>query len=148
MASRHVSGITSAVHKIFVGMAIFFVCFWGTLLLLDTDKQPPDADACPAGERAFLAKPYLLLEGHAYKAALPSLASLSDNEAQLFRSPVSLCEDKSVLGPAHSFHAEIAGVGFGRFSHYGDSIIFSSWDNSDPNSNGRQYLAIIPSKKR
>ena len=135
-------------YKIFAGIAVFLLCFWGTLFLLDTDKQLTDPDACPGGEKTVLTKPYPLLEGYAYKAPLPSLASLSDTEANLFHSPVLLCEDNTVLGPPHSFHAEIVRMGFGRFSHYGDSVVFSSSDYSDPNSNGRQYIIVVPPKRR
>jgi hypothetical protein len=134
------------VYKIFAGIAVFWLCFLGTLFLLDTDKKLTDPSACPSGQKIVLPKPYPLLEGYAYKAPLPSLAGLSDTEADLFHSPVLLCEDNMVLGPPHSFHAEIARLGFGRFSHFGDGVVFSSSDYSDPNSNGRQYIIVIPPK--
>jgi hypothetical protein len=143
-------GASSAVFKIAGGIAVFLLCFWGTLFLLDTsaDKELADPDACPGGAKTVLTKPYPLLEGYAYKAALPSLASLSDSNANLFHSPALLCEDNEILGPPHTFHAEIVKIGFGRFSHFGDSVVFSSSDNSDPNSNGRQYIIVIPSERR
>ena len=139
-----------AVYKIIGGIAVFLTFFWGTLFLLDNraDNRVTDPSACPDGERVVLTKPVPLLEGHAYKAALPSLANLSDSEMKLFYSPASLCEDNEILGPPHTFHAEIAKMGFGRFSHFGDSVIFSSSDNSDPNSNGRQYTIVVPFDRR
>jgi len=76
------------------------------------------------------------------------LAPLSDTDADLTFSPTLVCEDKLLLGPPHTVHAEIAKDGWGRFSHYGDSIIFSSSDYSDPNSNGRQYTIVVPAKRR
>src|SRR5262245_35801708 len=103
-----------------------------------------DPDACPAGDRTILNRPDSWLAGHAYKASLPSLAPLADTASSLFSSPVRLCEDKLILGPPHTFHAEIVSTGFGRFSHFGENIVFSSSDNSDPNSNGRQYVVVIP----
>jgi hypothetical protein len=139
-----------AVYKIIGGTAVFLIFFSGTLFVLDrnADNRVTDPSACPDGEKIFLTKPFPLLEGHAYKAALPSLAKLSDSDVKLFYSPASLCEDNEVLGPPHTFHVEIAKTGFGRFSHFGDSVIFSSSDNSDPNSNGRQYAIVVPSDGR
>jgi hypothetical protein len=138
------------VYKIIGGTAVFLIFFCGTLFLLDrnADNQITDPSACPDGEKLVLRRPFPLLEGHAYKAALPSLAKLSDSDVKLFYSPASLCEDNEILGPPHTFHAEIAKIGYGRFSHFADSVIFSSSDNSDPNSNGRQYAIVVPSDWR
>jgi hypothetical protein len=129
---------------------MLLLSFGGTLLLLNSgaDKQPFDPDACPGGETSMLTRPYARLDGYAFKAALPSLASLGDTDANPTSSPALMCENKLVLGPPHTAHAEIARDGWGRFSHYGDSVIFSSSDYSDPNSNGRQYMVIVPSRRR
>jgi hypothetical protein len=81
---------------------------------------------------------------NAYKAALPSLAHLGDTDADLFHSPAMLCEDNNILGPPHTFHAQIVKDGLGRFSHFGGDVVFSSSDNTDPNSNGRQYTIVLP----
>jgi hypothetical protein len=140
-------GASSAVYKIAGGIAVLLFSFWGTLFLLGPDGERADPDACPPGERIALAGPYSRLGGYAYRVALPSLASLGDTDANLTFSPTLLCEDNLVLGPPHTVHTEIA-RGWGRFSHYGDSVIFSSSDNSDPNSNGRQYTIVVPSKRR
>jgi hypothetical protein len=144
------SGANTAVYRVVAGIAMLLLTFWGALLLLNSgaDKQPIDPDACPGGETSILTRPYSRLDGYAYKAALPSLASLSDTDANLTFSPALMCENKLVLGPPHTAHAEIARDGWGRFSHYGDSVIFSSSDYSDPNSNGRQYTIVVPSKRR
>src|SRR5262245_35398609 len=108
---------------------MLLLSFWGTLLLLNpnADRQSTNPDACPEGETTILTGPYPRLEGHAYKASLPSLTHLSDSEAKLSNSPALLCEDNLVLGPPHTSHADIVVLGFGRFSHFGDSVIFSSW---------------------
>jgi hypothetical protein len=138
------------VYKIAGGIAVLLLSFWGTLFLLDSsaDHESANPDACPLGDRIALARPYLRLDGYAYKASVPSLAPLSDTDADLTFSPTLVCEDKLLLGPPHTVHAEIAKDGWGRFSHYGDSIIFSSSDYSDPNSNGRQYTIVVPAKRR
>ena len=64
-------------------------------------------------------------------------------------SPIVIYEDRKPLGPAHSMpHDKIATLGDGRFSHWKngkDSIlVFSSSDNTDPETNGRDYWAVKP----
>jgi hypothetical protein len=62
------------------------------------------------------------------------------------RSKLLLYEDGKLLGPPHSAHVEIMAQGKGRWSHWGArSIQFSSSDNSDPRTNGRQYRIVNPS---
>ncbi len=69
-----------------------------------------------------------------------------------YYGPVSrlrLFEDDSKLGPAHSGHEAIRGVGEGRFSHWGSktgdtqTLYFSASDNSDPRTNGRTYKWVV-----
>src|SRR5205085_9295433 len=60
-------------------------------------------------------------------------------------SRLRLCEDGRRLGPVHSEHAAIASAGHGRYSHWGDTLYFSTIDGSDPNINGRRYtVSIMP----
>lgn len=54
-------------------------------------------------------------------------------------SALRLYENGVELGPAHSPHAEIRQYGGGRFSHWGDTLYFSTSDNSNPLSNNRRY---------
>ncbi len=61
------------------------------------------------------------------------------------RSTLILLEDDKPLGPAHSAHADIRREGKGRWSHWGARTIwFSTSDNSDPRTNGRQYKVVYP----
>jgi hypothetical protein len=55
-----------------------------------------------------------------------------------------LCEGNSVLGPAHAAHADIAKEGGGRYSHWGNTLLFSTSDNSDPNTNAQSYTLVQP----
>lgn len=65
-----------------------------------------------------------------------------------FQSPTQLYEDERALGPGNSQHADIGSKGMGRFSFWkGGSLIFSSSDNSDPRTNGRQYTLILSFRK-
>jgi 2-polyprenyl-3-methyl-5-hydroxy-6-metoxy-1,4-benzoquinol methylase len=52
-------------------------------------------------------------------------------------------EDGRSLGPAHSAHTLISEAGGGPFSHWADTLVFSSSDNSDPTANGRRYTVRV-----
>jgi hypothetical protein len=56
-------------------------------------------------------------------------------------SNLELREDGRVLGPAHSLHAKIRSQGRGRFSHWNNSLYFSTSDGTDPRLNARVYSA-------
>ena len=61
------------------------------------------------------------------------------------RSTVQLYENGQPLGPAHSNHTDVAQTGEGRYSHWvGQGFVFSASDNTDPNTNGRRYWAVVP----
>ncbi len=59
------------------------------------------------------------------------------------RSNLVVYEDNVALGPPHAAHTVVDQVGRGAYSHWGSNIFFSSSDNSDPNSNGREYKALL-----
>jgi hypothetical protein len=48
------------------------------------------------------------------------------------------------LGPAHTSHAAIRTHGGGSYSHWQERVYFSTTDHSNPNRNGRRYVAIVP----
>jgi hypothetical protein len=74
-----------------------------------------------------------------------SFAGLADNETNNERSPVLIYEDGVPIGPAHSSYADVRDLGMGRYTHWtNQGFIFSSSDNSDPNTNNRQYWAVLP----
>jgi SAM-dependent methyltransferase len=94
--------------------------------------------------------------GHCWTAKLatldsslaPQLQLISDREGQENASPLRLFEvteagDERELGPAHSMHATIRSTGGGCFSHWKDTLYFSTSDNTDPNSNDRKYLLRV-----
>ena len=61
---------------------------------------------------------------------------LSDLESV---SRLVVFEDGRPLGPGHASHADIRALGYGRYSHWGGEVYFSTSDNSDPRQNGRRY---------
>jgi hypothetical protein len=58
---------------------------------------------------------------------------------------LSVYENGKLLGPGDSIHDDIRKKGLGAFSHWDPktpgvfTVYFSTSDNSDPNSNGRDY---------
>jgi len=62
-----------------------------------------------------------------------------------YQSPAQLFEDGQPLGPGNAAHADIGTLGGGRFSLWKDGFLyFSASDNSDPRTNGRQYVLALP----
>jgi len=74
-------------------------------------------------------------QGHCFVSALP-WGLVSDEQG---RSRLKLYEDGQPLGPAHSLHETVRLQGGGAFSHWGNSIYFSTSDNRDPSTSGRGY---------
>jgi hypothetical protein len=83
-------------------------------------------------------------EGHGFMFYVPGLLNVSDTDSQPHRSPVLICENNKMLAPKHDVLENISSIGLGAFSHYANFLVFSTSDNSDPNTNGRTYRYIIP----
>ncbi|MEA2895834.1 MAG: hypothetical protein QOJ84_1449 [Bradyrhizobium sp.] len=120
------------------GASAVIVVFWLAVAVLNNF-----APQCPQDVLAVrLMPPFERHEGAAYSKPAPALTSAADSNERPAQSGYLVCENGVPLGPAHSVHAEIAGKGKGRFSHWATSgFIFSASDNSDPNGNGRAYIA-------
>lgn len=58
-------------------------------------------------------------------------------------SDMVVYEDGKPLGPAQATHGDIRHEGSGRYSHWMDQLYFSTSDNSDPNTNGREYKYVV-----
>lgn len=82
--------------------------------------------------------------GFTYGVKFSDLTHLADNSSSSGdTSPVFVFEGPDQLQFPHSLHDQIAQYGAGRFSHWGDYVLFSSSDNSDPRTNGRTYRLVI-----
>lgn len=81
--------------------------------------------------------------GFAYVASAP-VGVDPDSDLTPRASSLQLLEDGRPLAPPHTLHAVVENVGRGAYSHWGDSIVFSSSDNADPNTNGRRYSLQYP----
>jgi len=85
-------------------------------------------------ERRPISGPFKSVRGHGFEPPASSLASSVSDLADMM-----IYEDGNPLGLARSSEHDIFVYGRGRFSHTPDRTLFSSSDNSDPNSNGRSY---------
>lgn len=105
-------------------------------------------DACERWKRnsMVLKGPFLkqARDGYAYVAALKQYSALGDDNEKTTHSPALLCENGRMIGKPHSLHEDIRRAGRGLFSHWADAFVFSASDNSDPNTNGREYRVILP----
>lgn len=86
-----------------------------------------------------LQPPFVHRRGHAWFARLERHIEECDTAEYPRRSRLMLYEDGVPMGFAHAPHAQIESHGGSRYSHWNDHILFSTTDNSDPNSNGRRY---------
>ncbi|QAU39657.1 hypothetical protein XH86_19830 [Bradyrhizobium guangdongense] len=100
-------------------------------------------------DKTILNPPFARLAGNAfaiYKLPAPAPADTLDESR---RSHVVLTEDGKLLGPSHSPHSDINTIGLGRYSYWSEAgrvpvVVFSTSDNSNPNSNGRVYRLLDP----
>ena len=74
-------------------------------------------------------------KGHCYVAPV-GRRLISDLDG---RSRLILFEDGQALAHPHSSDDDIRELGAGRYSHWGDEVLFSSSDNTDPSTNDRHY---------
>ena len=127
--------------KIVGAFAIVATSFVATLWLLDRKLE-----TCPSGRVIALNPPFARFSNSdiAYYRELQGLDVSGDTVEAPSRSPLALCENGDLMGTPHSVHADVMKVGRGHYSHWGTSMIFSTSDNSNPNSNGRTYIAVQP----
>jgi hypothetical protein len=83
-------------------------------------------------------------EGLSWIAPVPALNAYADGPDFPARSPLVVLENDLPLGPAHASHAAIRANGGGSYSHWRDCVFLSTTDDSNPNHNGRRYVAILP----
>jgi hypothetical protein len=106
-------------------------------------SQAGDPSSTPAEPFSLfrVAMPIAHDEGHCWRIPVPQYSRFSDDEQHPTRSLLWLFEDGAPLAAAHAVHAGIRLRGLGRFSHWKESLFFSTSDNSDPRVNGRRYDA-------
>jgi SAM-dependent methyltransferase len=88
--------------------------------------------------------PFYDYPGYMFGCNRADLKHLADDRAPGHDgSPIFVLEDGAPLDYSHSLHDHIVNFGGGRYSHWGQEILFSSSDDSDPRSNGRTYEIVI-----
>lgn len=107
------------------------------------DTLPPWREPDPG----IIRPPFKHFGGNAWQYLTLIPGAVSDSNEAPSRSRLEVTEDRHALGPAHTTHVDIAEKGNGRYSHWQSSLIFSTSDNSDPNTNGRAYRVIDPDAK-
>ncbi len=109
----------------------------------DTGEEEPRASGPAAWNGSFhteslLQGPYTREGRNGWCVSLPAYRNFADDLDHPFRSHIVLREGEQALRP-HALHEDIRNLGGGRYSHWRDSLLFSTSDNSDPNLNGRIY---------
>jgi hypothetical protein len=136
--------LKSTLSKILGGLVVIAVSFGITLFFLQRSSRVV-AD-CESDELIALKPPFGSYGGKAFVAAFQ--VPDGDSNEQPTRSTMVLCEDQKRLGPGHTSHNDIRAKGLGRYSHWGFDVVFSSSDNSDPNTNHRRYSYLpIPHQR-
>jgi pectate lyase len=120
------------------------LCF-SILILFQTNIGPafsaPALNAC-VGKSIKLEGPFKNESGFAYYAPLKGMRGDSNEMPTV--SKLLLCENGTLLTPAHALHENIRKIGKGSYSHWGEGIYFSTSNNSDPNKNSNVYTVIYP----
>jgi predicted AlkP superfamily phosphohydrolase/phosphomutase len=89
----------------------------------------------------------LLQEGYAWIAEIPSGFGPGDSPDAPTASKLVLYEDDRELRPSHSSHETIRQLGGGAYSHWHNTLYFSTSDRSDPRTNRRKYRIALGSLK-
>jgi hypothetical protein len=137
------SRVPTTILAALAGVSIYFA------LAAHQIAYVPPSPPMPAGKTVVRLWPPFEMLGHAAFARrqLAALGDVGDREdvEEDTRSPVVVYEDLQPLGPPHSNFGDISNLGAGRFTHWQrQGITFSASDNSDPNTNGRRYWAVVP----
>jgi predicted AlkP superfamily phosphohydrolase/phosphomutase len=86
-------------------------------------------------------------EGYAWVVEVPASFGAGDSLDALTGSRLIVYEDDQELGPAHTPHETIRQTGSGTYSHWNNTLYFSTSDRSDPRTNGRKYRIALGSLK-
>ena len=77
--------------------------------------------------------------GNAWSIGVDDYMNSADSEESPKKSTLMLYENGVPMGFPHVSLKHIARHGKSRYAHWKNKIIFSTTDNTDPNTNGREY---------
>ncbi|WP_407151478.1 hypothetical protein [Bradyrhizobium sp. ORS 86] len=108
-------------------------------------------DVRPTGAVVALLTKFEPDGGFAFSAPTQMLGEHIDDDPRNQRSPVVVYEGATPLKFPRSARADIQNIGLGRFNFVRQShdtvttyVVFSTSDNSDPRTNGRNYWLVLP----
>lgn len=131
------------IGKLFVWISMV-ICF--TTLIVSSSYAAEQASSQKEETISEEIKPELMSaeQGYCYTAVL----ALDRTGDQNGKSECILLEDGKPLSAPHSFHKNIRETGNGKYSHWGNKMLyFSASDNSDPRTNGRKYTLASTKKQ-
>ena len=102
------------------------------------------------GTKVLLPRPFRRFLDSDFGVIAPDnlFADLADTAENNERSTIKIYEDDKPIRPAHGSHADVARIAHGRFSpgetNKSSILVFSSGNNSDPQTNGWAYWAVQP----
>ena len=125
------------------GAALYFViASW-----LHVSYEPPTKGPGPAGEKHQLVEPFRPIDKTGIGFAFYAIDPWFFGPAERNNQSLLLYEDGKLLGPV-TLPVDVNRYGLGRYAHWwsdGTSgIAFSSSDNTDPRTNGREYWVVKP----
>jgi hypothetical protein len=85
--------------------------------------------------------------GFGWQVSLSDFSAYADDIDCPYRSNLVLLEDGQPLWFQHALHDEIRKFGKGLYSHWRDMLLFSTSDNTDPNTNNRTYHIVFANFK-
>ena len=84
-------------------------------------------------------KPFDNLRGHMWGLEVSEFEGIADNSDNPCRSPLFVFENGKQLPMPHSMHDDIARIGSGRFSHWGQYVYFAPLLGVNPNVDRDRY---------
>jgi SAM-dependent methyltransferase len=116
------------------------------VVVAPTGQQPAASDEFHIAEAIVRTPdaPFAFARGRMWLWSVPDLAYLADDVSdRRNNSPLFLFEDGAQLPWPHALHADLARLGGGRFSHWGNELAFASRDNVDPNTKLAGFSLVI-----
>lgn len=101
--------------------------------------RTPFAELRNLEQPVVLKGPFQAKPPFAWMAPASEFKDYANGPGDPYRSILEVFEDGVPLGPSVARTSEVADNGAGRFTHWQNSIYFSSSDGTDPNTNGRTY---------
>jgi 2-polyprenyl-6-hydroxyphenyl methylase/3-demethylubiquinone-9 3-methyltransferase len=117
-----------------------------TVVVAPAGEPPAASDAFHIAEAIVrtAVQPFTCARGRMWIWNVPDLAYLADNATDPPNdSPVFLFEDGVQLPWPRALHADIERRGAGRFSHWGNELLFATMENVDPNHKPASFALVI-----